>query len=108
MTRSDLEAAFLQAWRAFAPDAPEPVAEYRFAPPRRFRLDFAWVPQRVGVELQGGTFTQGRHTRGTGYERDCEKHNLLQSAGWRCYYVTAGMLDRDPAGVVAMVREAIG
>lgn len=63
--RSALESAFALAWRLYAPDAPEPVAEYRFAPPRRFRLDFAWVPQRVGVELQGGTFTV-RHDRREG------------------------------------------
>lgn len=131
MTRSDLEAAFLQAWRAFAPDAPEPREQYRFAaehvgmgPGLRKRLaaaglqdwrfDFAWKHLGyfgrggVAVEIDGGIWTQGRHTRGAGYEGDVRKCNAAVSLGWRVYHVTAGMLDRDPAGVVAMVREAIG
>ena len=107
MTQSSLEAAFAQAWRAFAPDAPAPVSEYRFDSVRRFRLDYAWPEQRVGVELQGGTYTQGRHTRGPGYDADCVKANLLASHGWRVYRVTASML-REPEAVVAMVREALG
>lgn len=105
---SDLESAFLRAWHAFAPDAPEPVREYRFDDVRRFRLDFAFPERRVGIELQGGVWTGGRHTRGAGYERDVVKLNLLQSLGWRCFYVTASMLRDDPQSVVRMVREAIG
>lgn len=107
-TQSDLEAAFLQAWRAFAPDAPWPVSEYRFDSYRRWRLDFAWPDAKVGVEMQGGTWTEGRHTRGKGYDADCEKANALHDLGWRVYRITASMLKRNPAGMVAMVREAIG
>jgi very-short-patch-repair endonuclease len=107
MTQSALEREFALRWRQLAPDAPEPVREYRFHPVRRFRLDFAWPEQRVAVEAMGGTYTRGRHTRGAGYRADCEKLNLLQADGWRCFYVTADMLRDDPAGVVAMVREAI-
>jgi len=104
---SALEAAFVIAWQLYAPDAPEPVAEYRFYPERKFRVDFAWVEQRVCVEVQGGVWTRGRHTRGAGYERDAIKLNLLQLLGWRCFYVTASML-RDPEACVKMVREALG
>ena len=108
MTQSSLEADFTVAWRMWARDAPRPVAEYRFDKVRRFRLDFAWPAYHIGVELQGGVWTGGRHTRGAGYEQDAVKHNLLQSLGWRCFYVTASMLRDDPGGVVRMVREALG
>ena len=107
MTQSSLESAFAQAWRIYAPDAPSPVSEYRFDSVRRFRLDYAWPEQRVGVELQGGTYTQGRHTRGPGYDADCVKANLLASHGWRVYRVTASMLRDDPEGVVRMVSSAL-
>ena len=52
---------------------PAPVKEYRYAKPRRWRFDRAWPEQKVAVELDGGVYTQGRHTRGAGYEKDCEK-----------------------------------
>ena len=107
MTQSQLERAFDRWWHMLAHDSPAPEAEFRFHPVRRWRLDFAWPGARVGVELQGGTFTRGRHTRGAGYERDCEKLNALQSAGWRVFYVTAGMLRDNPASVVEMIQEAL-
>ena len=124
MTQSQLERAFLTQWRRLAPGAPEPVAEYRFAaryvglgPGVRkrikdaglqdWRFDFAFPWMMVALELDGGTWTKGRHTRGAGYRGDCEKLNAATSLGWRCYRVTTDMLRDDPAGVVAMVREAI-
>lgn len=67
---------------------PEPKREYRFSK-RRWRFDFAWVPQCVAVELVGGTYTQGRHTRGKGYAADREKANEAQLLGWICLEATA-------------------
>lgn len=42
------ERDFLLALRAEG--MPEPMREYRFAPPRRFRFDFAWPLWRGLVE----------------------------------------------------------
>ena len=67
---------------------PAPVREFRFCPSRRFRFDFAWPAQRVACEVQGGVWTQGRHTRGAGAERDAEKLSLAAVAGWRVLVVT--------------------
>ena len=62
---------------------PEPVREYRFAPPRRWRFDFAWPDRLLAVECEGGTWANGRHNRGAGYANDCEKYNAATLAGWR-------------------------
>lgn len=65
---------------------PEPVAEWQFdrgKPPRRFRFDYAWPTHRIAVEIEGGIWTDGRHTRGAGYLRDMEKYNLAVKGGWR-------------------------
>ena len=59
------------------------VSEYRFDPVRRWRLDFAFPDLKLAIEIDGGIWTQGRHTRGAGYEKDLEKHNALTLAGWR-------------------------
>ena len=107
MTQSKLEAAFLMWWRLLAPDAPEPVAELRFHPVRRWRMDYAWPNSMVALELDGGTWARGRHTRGAGYRGDCEKLNAAASLGWVVYRVTAEMLKDDPAGIVEMIVEAL-
>ena len=107
MVQSDLEAGFLTWWHRFAPGAPEPTAEHRFHPTRRWRLDFAFIESKVAVELDGGTWTKGRHTRGAGYRGDCEKLNAATALGWRVFRCTAGMLADDPAGVIEMVKEAL-
>ena len=65
-----------------------PQREYRFAPPRRWRFDFAWPDQKVAVEVEGGTFTGGRHTRGAAFEKDCEKYNEATIGGWQVLRVT--------------------
>ncbi len=61
---------------------PEPVREHRFAPPRRWRFDFAWPDALVAAEVEGGTRSGGRHVRGSGYEADCEKYNTAAIDGW--------------------------
>lgn len=103
---TDLEALFLFHWRALT-CGPEPEQEYRFHPTRRWRFDFAWVDARVAVECEGGTWTRGRHTRGGGFEKDCEKYNSATAMGWRVFRVTSGMLTKDPAAFVDMVYRAV-
>jgi very-short-patch-repair endonuclease len=66
--------------RAF--NLPVPEQEHRFDLSRRWRLDYAFVEQKLGVEIEGGVFTQGRHTRGKGFLGDLEKYNTLTVMGW--------------------------
>jgi very-short-patch-repair endonuclease len=85
---------------------PEPVAEYQFARPRRWRFDLAWPDRRLAVEVEGGTWANGRHTRPAGYEADCEKCNAAALAGWRVLRVTGAMV-KDGRALAAVV-EALG
>lgn len=57
--------------------------EHRFDEKRRWRIDFAFVPQRLAVEIEGAIWQQGRHTRGSGFLKDLEKYNTLTLLGWR-------------------------
>jgi very-short-patch-repair endonuclease len=79
--------------RAFANEIrwlklPAPVREFVFMKGRRFRFDFAWPELMVAVEVEGGTFSRGRHSRGKGFAADCEKYNLAVIQGWRVLRVT--------------------
>jgi very-short-patch-repair endonuclease len=92
MAKSELELMFLAC--LIAEDLPLPdEEEYRFASPRRFRSDYAYTRERLLIECEGATWARGRHTRGGGYEGDCEKYNLAALLGWRVLRFTRGMIE---------------
>ena len=72
--------------------------EYIFLDGRRFRFDFAWPPFLIAVEIEGGTYSMGRHTRGSGFAKDCEKYNLAALDGWSVYRFTTCMVKDGTAG----------
>ena len=65
------------------PGLPPAVMEYRFAAPRKWAFDYAWVDEMVALEVEGGAWTQGRHTRGAGFLKDMEKYNEAAIRGWK-------------------------
>ena len=79
--------------------------EYRFAPPRRWRFDFAWPELALALEVEGGIWIQGRHTRPTGFAKDLEKYNTATLLGWRLLRVTPEMVQDGSA--VTFVKKAI-
>lgn len=91
---SQLESLFAMHIRAEG--LPEPVMEYQFAPPRKWRFDFAWPdarsPHGLAVEIEGGTWIKSRHTTGSGFAQDCEKYNAAALAGWCVLRFTGAMV----------------
>jgi len=59
------------------------VREYKFLHDRRFKFDLAIPEKKIAIEFEGGIFTGGRHTRGSGYAKDAKKYNLATQHGWR-------------------------
>lgn len=104
---SKLEIAFDQAWMLHKDGMPDPVCELRFAPPRKWRFDRAWPDAKIAVEIDGGTWMGGRHSRGEGYSNDCEKLNHAVLMGWRVLRYTSDMIKKDPAGVIAEICEVL-
>lgn len=100
---SELETLFARGFSLLAPEFPAPVREYPFAPPRRWRFDFAWPEARAAVEIEGGVWTCGRHTRGSGYGEDCAKYNAAVLNGWRVLRFTGDMLHGDLGACIAQV-----
>lgn len=89
--RSIHESAFLLMVRD-TPGLPEPTCEYVFAPPRKWRADFAWKKERILVEIEGGIYTGGYHVSIKGYTGDCEKYNYASMLGWVVLRFTPPML----------------
>ena len=74
---------------------PKPVKEWQFFSGRRWRFDLAWIEtqHRLALEIEGGAFTQGRHTRGAGFVKDLEKYNAAVLLGWRVLRVLPRQLE---------------
>ena len=83
---------------------PEPECEFRFHPKRKWRFDLAWPEIMVAVEIEGGTWTGGRHVRGKGFERDCEKYNAAAILGWTLLRFTPAMIR---SGVALATLQAV-
>lgn len=75
---------------------PAPVEEHRFCE-RGWRLDLAWPDYLVAMELEGGIWTEGRHTRGAGFVADLEKYNEAVCRGWYVLRVTHEQVRDDTA-----------
>ena len=74
--------------RVFQATGIEYELEHRFHPVRRWRFDIAFPAAKVALEVDGGVFIAGRHTRGAGFIRDQEKFNEATLLGWRVYRTT--------------------
>lgn len=61
---------------------PEFKREYKFHPIRKWRIDFCWPEYLLAVEIEGGVWISGRHTRPTGFIKDKEKYNELAHFGF--------------------------
>ena len=74
---------------------------------RKWRWDF--VVGDLAIEIQGGTWIRGGHSRGTGQRRDCAKQNAAVKAGYRALaYTTEMVLSGEAiADVLTLLRATL-
>ncbi len=80
---------------------PTPEYEWRFHDERKWRFDIAWrdseyrhtthfekpyVERPLALEVQGGIWIAGRHSRGASLLKEWEKLNEAAILGWRILY----------------------
>ena len=75
----------------------EPVLELKFHDTRKWRFDLSWPDIKFACEVEGGTWIQGRHSRGAGMEKDMEKYEAAMLLGWTVYRVSGGMIKQGKA-----------
>jgi hypothetical protein len=46
------------------------------------------LQSKTAIELEGGIWIQGRHTRARGFQNDAEKYNTAQLLGWTVFRLT--------------------
>lgn len=99
-----LDPAWLLQKQLEAGSFPEFALEHKFHPTRKWKFDFAFISQKIAIEVEGGSWVGGRHTRGAGYARDCEKYNHAQLLGWQVYRFTS---DQVRAGAALTFLEKV-
>lgn len=81
---------FRTMWRAI--EGPAIAEEFAFSDKRRWRFDFAHRPSMVAIEIEGGVWSGGRHTSGSGFTKDCEKYNQAALMGWAVFRLTPNQI----------------
>ena len=104
-TASNLESRFALYWRGL--NGPSLEKEVRFHATRRWRFDFAVSANRIAFEIEGGVWSGGRHTRGSGFSADAEKYLNATLAGWTVIRLTERQLEIDfIERIVALLRQS--
>ena len=83
------------------------VEQWPIGPGRRYRFDFAFPDEHVGIELQGGLWSRGAHSRPQGIQRDMNKLNFAALNGWRVLQFSTDDLEDDPDDVINTIRTVL-
>jgi len=62
---------------------PIPYAEHKFCTKRKWRFDYYWEEWKLALEVEGGVWINGGHTRGSGFVKNMEKYNTAATMGIR-------------------------
>lgn len=93
---------------------PIPVREHRFAAHhvglgkgvrlrlveaglKDWRFDLSWPDLMFAVEVEGGGWIGGRHTRGSGFQADMEKYHHAMRLGWDVYRCDGALIKNGEA-----------
>jgi very-short-patch-repair endonuclease len=81
-------------------DLPIPTQEVVFAKElgRKWRTDFTIIQgtKKIAIEIEGGAFSGGRHTRGVGFVNDMQKYNAYSLLGYTLLRFTSEQAIKQP------------
>jgi len=84
------------------------VSEHKGIEGRKFRFDCANPEKKIAIEINGGLWTYGRHSRPIGMQQDYIKYNAATVEGWRVLIYTPEMLRNQPGLIISAVRQLCG
>jgi hypothetical protein len=89
---SKLELKFINLWQQLHPSI-KLISEVKLIPNRRFRFDFVHMDSKTAIELNGGNFINGRHTRPVALNNEYEKMNLALLNGYQVFILSSQMIN---------------
>ena len=83
------------------------VTEHAFHETRKWRFDVAWPALKFAVEIDGGLFVNGGHSRGKAREGDMEKDAEAMALGWRVLRCSTGQVRSGKAAkwILAILKK---
>jgi very-short-patch-repair endonuclease len=86
---------------------PAAEAQHAFAKNigRGWRFDGAWPDLFVAYEVDGGSWSNGRHVRGLGFAEDCLKLSTAAAIGWRVLRFTTEQVEDGTA--IRLLEQAL-
>ncbi len=95
--KADYKATFEQ--QVYLIGLPALTKEVVFAPPRKWRFDYAYPDLMIAVEYQGGNYGGGRggHNSVSGLKRDYEKFTEAALLGWTLILIDASTVNSGMA-----------
>lgn len=81
--------------------------EFRFNPQRKWRADYALTSKMILIEIEGGVYSSGRHTRGKGFSNDCEKYNAAALLGWKVLRYTTNQVRDNPKQIYSDLKKVL-
>ncbi len=106
VSKSPLAVKFEAMWQELG--GPHLTPEHKFHKTRKWRFDYAHLRAGIAIELEGGVFSGGRHTRPQGFANDCEKYNNAAAAGFIVFRLCTGMVKAaNITPIIAAIRRKI-
>ena len=62
------------------------IHRHKFMVDRKFEFDFAFPTIKLAIEVQGGIWIVGGHTKGVGIKQDHDKNQNACALGWQMLY----------------------
>lgn len=100
---SEGEAILIQHFKAYGIGYEQ---EYQFNENRKWRADFHITGTKILIEVEGGIWSNGRHTRGKGYITDMEKYNSAAVLGYSVFRYSTDQVKSGKA--IEEIRRLIG
>ncbi len=97
------ELRFMRIWGALG--GPELTREYRFDPQRRWRIDFAFISDKLKLAIEIEGFGHGRPSR---YHGDVEKYNRMAEMGIELRRLTSDMITvQELERIIERIKEKV-
>lgn len=91
-------------WACVSARWPHAVQEFQPIANRKFRIDIAFIEQKIAIEVDGWAY-HGKHR--SAHAKDRQRQNLLVSNGWRVLRFTTGEIFGDMPAVLAMIQTVL-